>query len=38
MDSVTPDKVRPMSLEDLGLDTQLPATLDQFFEGSGAFI
>lgn len=36
MDSLTTEKVRPMSLDDLGLDTQPPATLDQFFEDDDA--
>lgn len=32
MDSLTPEKVRPMSLDDLGIDTSPPATLAPFFE------
>lgn len=37
MDSLTPDKVRPMSMQDLSLDTPSPPTLEQIFEeGDGA--
>ena len=32
MDSLTPEKVRPLSLMDLGVNTAPPATLDEFFQ------
>ena len=36
MNSLTPEKVRPLSLEDLGINTAPTATLEQFLEADNS--